>query len=256
MDLPYVKDCQVDTTQAVLYSQDVTDVHSLSEVNTTQITSNQMSINNNSVGVANLNYLLHYNMLVARAPCINDVDPVNTIVANLMETKSKYFLIRNILARILFFGKRKIGTFATAQIEAEDMIFREFQRSVKDYIRRFRGSPYYLSEIEGVTCVTARKVEGQPKIMRLVPPHTILYKRITSSYHAKFHVFGPNYIKAQLMLDGYWVPAALKRLKKLQDGCPWCRKTRSEKYKMYSQMGSLGPHRLVPHFLLQTWCQT
>ena len=125
-----------------------------------------MSINNNSVGVANLNYLLHYNMLVARAPCINDVDPVNTIVANLMETKSKYFLIRNILARILFFGKRKIGTFATAQIEAEDMIFREFQRSVKDYIRRFRGSPYYLTEIEGVTCVTARKVEGQPKFLR------------------------------------------------------------------------------------------
>ena len=65
VDLPYVKDCQVDTTQAVLYSQDVTDVHSLPEVNTKQITSNQMSINNNSVGVANLNYLLHYNMLVA-----------------------------------------------------------------------------------------------------------------------------------------------------------------------------------------------
>ena len=75
-----------------------------------------------------MNYLLHYNMLVARAPCINDVEPVNTIVANRMETKSKYFLIGNILARILFFGKRKIGTFATAQIEAEDMIFWEFQR--------------------------------------------------------------------------------------------------------------------------------
>ena len=59
------------------------------------------------------------------------------------------------------------------------MIFRQFQRSVKDYIRRFRGSPYYLTEIEGVTSVTARKVEGQPKLMRLVPPHTILYKRIT-----------------------------------------------------------------------------
>ena len=75
--------------------------------------------------------------------------------------------------------------------------------------------------------MTAKKLEGQPKLMRLVPPHTILNKRISSSYHAKFHVFGANYIKAQLMLDGYWVPAALKRLKKLQDGCPWFRKTRS-----------------------------
>ena len=107
-----------------------------------------------------------------------------------------------------------------------------------------------MTEIEGVTYVTARKVEGQPKLMRLVPPHTILYKRITSSYHAKFHVFGPNYIKAQLMLDGYWVPAALKRLKKLQDGCLWCRKTRKVRStRCILRWGVLALTDFSPHFL-------
>ena len=61
-DLPYIGDCNVDTTQAVLYTQETTNVQSLKtlpEVNTKQIVSNQMNTSGDLVGVVSLTYLLH-----------------------------------------------------------------------------------------------------------------------------------------------------------------------------------------------------
>ena len=52
MALPYVKDCHIDTSKAVLYNKDKNNVQSQPEIYTKQIVANQMNTSSNLVGVA------------------------------------------------------------------------------------------------------------------------------------------------------------------------------------------------------------
>ena len=104
-----------------------------------------------------------------------------------------------------------------------------------------------MKNVEGILCVTGRKIEGVLKTIRLVPPGFSLYKQVTSWAHKKYHYFGPNYIKAQLQLQGYWVPQAIKRLKKLQDNCAHCKRHKKQ-VVLHTEMGSVPCSRLTSSF--------
>ena len=83
--------------------------------------------------------------------------------------------------------------------------------------------------------------------MKLVPPGSSLYKQVTNWAHKKYHYFGPNYIKAQLQLQGYWVPQAVKRLKMLQDNCAHCKRHKKQ-VVLNTEMGSVPCSRLTSSF--------
>ena len=101
--------------------------------------------------------------------------------------------------------------------------------------------------MEGVFCVTGRKIGEVHSSMKLVPPGSCLYKLITNWAHNKFHFFGPNYIRTQLQILGYWIPQAMKRLKKLQDHCQYCRKKKRQ-VPLHTEMGSVPATRLTAAF--------
>ena len=98
-----------------------------------------MNTSGDLVGVVSLTYLLHYNLVVAGGPCLGETEPVNGVITGLMEKHSRYFLIQNILARVLYILPR-YTSFTTAKGEAENIIFREYQKSEKDYILHIQVS--------------------------------------------------------------------------------------------------------------------
>ena len=124
---------------------------------------------------------------------------------------------------------------------------KQYQSVAQNYLTSFKGSPYYLATVEGIICVTGQKIGGVHSAMKLVPPGSSLYKQVTNWAHRKYHYFGPNYIKAQLQLQGYWVPQALKRLKKLQDQCAHCRRHKKQ-VVLHTEMGSVPQSRLSTSF--------
>ena len=136
--------------------------------------------------------MVHYNKMKANPLHIYDPEEnVIPLISRLMKQKSRYYVIKNILARVMFFGLKQIN-FQEAQEKAEMFIFKQYQESVADYIRGFRGSKYYISYVEGVTFVTGRKIDGVPKMLKLVPPKTKLYNIITKTFHKKYHYFGAS----------------------------------------------------------------
>ena len=141
---------------------------------------------------------------------------VSSIIEHLMTRFSRWELIKNVLARIFYFGNKKLN-FQEAQKKVERTIFLQYQKAAQNYLKGFKGSPYYVETVDGIICVTGRKLGGVHSSCKLVPPGCLLYKQVTNWAHKRFHFFGPNYIKTQLQLHGYWVPQALKHLKKLQD---------------------------------------
>ena len=83
-----------------------------------------------------------------------------------------------------------------------------------------------------------------PTEYKLVPPHSILYRRLAETFHRKYHTFGsPVYIRAQLLENGYYLPQIVKRLKSLQDSCPLCRK--KIKKALHTAMGTVQKERLT-----------
>ena len=83
---------------------------------------------------------------------------------------SRWNFIKNVLARVIYFADVKLNNFQEAQAKAEKMIFIQYQNAASEYLKGFKGSPYYLKNVEGILCVTGRKIEGAPKTMKLVPP--------------------------------------------------------------------------------------
>ena len=95
-----------------------------------------------------------------------------------------------------------------------------------------------------------RKIGGVHSAMKLVPPGSSLYRQITNWAHNKYHYFGPNYIRTQLQLQGYWIPQAMKRLKKLQDQSKHCRRHKKQ-VVLHTEMGSVPQTRLCESFPFQ-----
>ena len=257
--LPYLGDCQLDISSAVLFSKDTQNIkiQKLPELNKKQVHVEGYEVKANSAhmtragalthssGTVDLNYMLYYNQMKTSLIHHSDgQENISPLISRLMAEKSRYFVIKNIVAKVLIFCKQA-SNINQAQEKAENIIFKQYQESVASYIKSFRGSKYYTSIIKGVTYVTGRKIQGRAQMMKLVPPKTDLYRRITETFHRKYHCFGPNYIRAQLQINGFYVPSAMKRLKKLQDNCAFC-KRRKKQAELYTEMGSVGKNRLTP----------
>ena len=58
------------------------------------------------------------------------------------------------------------------------------------------------------------------------------------------------YIRTQLQLQGYWVPQAMKHLKKLQDQCKHCRRHKKQ-VLLHTVMGSVPQTKLCESFPFQ-----
>ena len=113
-DLPYVGDCVLDTSSATLCSEGRTQLEELPELNRKQVYTNVSTLNiEEHVGEVKLDVLLslgqYYNQMRIN-PCINDSQPVCSIITDLMERFSRWELIKNILARIFYFGNKTLGS--------------------------------------------------------------------------------------------------------------------------------------------------
>ena len=93
--------------------------------------------------------------------------------------------------RVIYFADVKLNNFQEAQEKAEKMIFIQYQNAASEYLKGFKGSPYYLKNVEGILCVTGRKIEGVHKTMKLVPPGSSLYKQVTNWAHKSTITLGP-----------------------------------------------------------------
>ena len=88
--------------------------------------------------------------------------------------------------------------------------------------------------------------------MKLVPKNTVLYKRITHTYHCLHEYGSPNGIAAKIIRDGYYCPGLVKRLQVIQNKCGKCRRERMKVDP--PEMGALGLKRLIPSKPF-TYCQ-
>ena len=170
-------------------------------------------------------------------------------IKTLLEKKSNYFKVINVIAFMLKWPKKyRKETFTALQDRSELKIFELFQAESIDWCNTFRGNGFYtITDNNGIITVVGRKTYAAPEglKLRLVPPKNILYKRITDTYHQKFHGMqgSPVYIRAQIQRDGYYLPSLIKRLKSLQDNCALCRKIR--KKTMDIHMGTVQSKRLT-----------
>ena len=165
------------------------------------------------------------------------------VIKTLLENRSSYFKTRNTVAWILKWKNNKFDLE-----NAENIIFRLFQTEAQDYCSKFKGNGFHtIMDNEGIVKVVGRKTYAAPAGVqfKLVPPRSILYKRITDTYHQKFHGMqgSPVYIRAQIQRDGYYLPSLIKRLKSLQDQCALCRK--HKKRLTEEAMGTIQEKRLT-----------
>ena len=169
-----------------------------------------------------------------------------SIIGEIMESTSSYQTAINILARIIFWKQKvvnKSNDFHESQKKAENKIFILYQNQSKDFIKKFSGDIYHKTWIDGVCVMRSRKTPNGYLYMKLVPPKSLLYNRITKFYHRKYEA-SVQYIQTQLIKDGYYCPGAVKRLKKIQRSCPRCRRRALRVDR--PEMGMLHNKRLIP----------
>ena len=171
------------------------------------------------------------------------------VIKTLLERRSSYFKVQNSIAFMLKWRKKyKKENFLSLQEHAEVLIFQLYQGEATEYVSNFKGNGFStISDSDGIISVIGRKTYAAPSgiKLRLVPPHNLLYKRITETFHQKYHSIkaSPVFIRAQIQRAGYYVPSLLKRLKSLQDQCPLCRRYR--KKLMEVSMGTVQMKRLT-----------
>ena len=171
----------------------------------------------------------------------------DSVIHRIMTKKSNYFRARNIIARILDMKRRKcdkVDNMAQAQVDAENLIFKHYQEKKKDYCKKFQGHIYTKTEEDGLIILRGRKTPRGKTSMKLVPKNSILYQRITHTYHNMHRYDSAEAVSTQLIKDGYYVPGLVQRLQTLQKKCPACRR---RKLKIDPpEMGRLGDKRLIP----------
>ena len=179
---------------------------------------------------------------------VDEEDGVEQLVDGLLKRNSDYFRVRNVIARIINITSCNWGSSLD---KAEKIIFKTQQSMVKKYLKSFKGNEFYVKEVDGVHYVRGRNTVSGVTQLLLVPPHTLLYDRISSTFHKKTHRKG-IYVRGQLLRSGYYLPSALPRLKSLSDSCSFCRK-RVQK-TLNTEMGALGDERTGENGVFQT-CQ-
>ena len=70
---------------------------------------------------------------------------ISSIIEDLMVKYSRWEFIKNVLARVIYFADVKLNNFQEAQEKAEKTIFIQYQNAASEYLKAFKGSPYYLS---------------------------------------------------------------------------------------------------------------
>ena len=205
----------------------------LPEINKRNVKINNLNMESN----VTLNQIAFYNQYV------NSKTEDGDILDTLLGKMSNYIRYKNAVARILYWKKKKKKDFSEIQEEAENLIFRHFQSKEKDFVEKFKGDIYYKTEIDGVAVLKGRKTPRGETVMKIVPPNTLLYNRITRTYHERYEQ-SPQYIQAQMIKDGYYCPGIVNRLKKIQRNCPRCRRRLQETKP--PEMGMLHDKRLIP----------
>ena len=170
----------------------------------------------------------------------------NVQIQGVLKRKSSYFKCRNVISKILQWHPAHKGrNLNELQELSENKIFEEFQSEAETYVKNFRGSMFYTFRRNNILMLRGRDTIYGTTEYKLVPTKTLLYHRMTETYHSKFHKMAasPVYIRAQMLADGFYVPQAVQRLKALQDKCPHCRKRL--KQSLHTVMGQIGEKRLT-----------
>lgn len=171
----------------------------------------------------------------------------DSVINKIMTKQSNYFKAKNTIARILDMKRRKcdnVDNMAQAQIDAEKLIFKHYQEKKKDYVKRFQGHIYTKTEEDGLVVLRGRKTPKGKTSMKLVPKDTLLFQRITHTYHSQHKYDSAEAVSTQLIKDGYYVPGLVQRLQTLQKKCPACRRRKLKTDP--PEMGRLGDKRLIP----------
>ena len=156
-----------------------------------------------------------------------------------------HYKCRNIITRILqWHPAHKDKNLSELQELSENKIFEEFQSEANIYVESFCGSMFYTFRQDNILMLRGRDtIYGETKF-KLVPTKTLLYSRLTETYHSKYHKMAASqiYIRSQMLADGFYIPQAVQRLKTLQDKCSLCRKR--VKKSLFTVMGQVGDRRL------------
>ena len=224
---------------------EIKDDSQLPEVNMKNLKINSMNFQPDTVEIGQIVFYNNY-----MAANLHDPEAENNLFDKVIERVSRWEIYRNIVTRCLLWKYGGKKDLLDIQADAENLIFRHFQSKMKNYLSSFQGDIYYKEIVEGVTVLKGRNTPAGQTIMKIVPPKTKLYNLITKSFHMTH--MSPNHIQTQLIKAGYYCPGVVKRLKKLQRECPYCRK------KMMitkpTEMGMQREKRLIPSKPFKT-CQ-
>lgn len=241
-NLPWLQDLP-DVELTSINSQE--EVKDLPEVNKKNLRINATLIQPSSTLTLN-NIAFYPSCLQMHTNNTKDAIIQESIVNDILMKHSCYFKSKNIIARIFHWKQKSLertDNFVEAQKKAENVIFKLYQDQREDYIKSFNGGQYYKTEEGGITVLKGRRTILGDTIMKLVPPDTLLYNRISTSYHTKYEL-SPQFINTQLIKDGYYCPGIVKRLIKIQKNCGKCRR-RMQKVDP-QQMGMVHEKRLIP----------
>ena len=208
----------------------------LPEINKKSIQINSMKIN-----PITLNQIAFYDKYVNFTED-SENPATGSIIEEPLLRNANFFRAKNILARILFW-KDKQGDFSKSMVDAENKIIEHYQQQRKDYLSKFDGGSYYKTTKDGIITLMGRKTPTGQTMMKLIPTNTLLYNRISRSFHEKYEM-SPQYVQCQMIKNGFYLPAAIKRLKKIQKNCAKCR--RRIQQISPPEMGMVHNKRLVP----------
>ena len=97
---------------------------------------------------------------------------VHEMLIDMLENRSNYHITRNAFARILQLKNKE--SFEKCQEDAENKIFKVFQKEGCEYVQKFRGCGFYMYEKDKIMMVKERNTYIGPTEYKLVPPHSIL----------------------------------------------------------------------------------
>ena len=251
--IPWSKDL-VEPTTLKKIEKPTQDITALPEANMkkVQLQSNSTAVETEAATLLDLDLpqLLSFALLQEQFPNLDD-DPeeeteLDRIINDLLQKKSSYWIVRNTLAW-MFYLKEK--DFQKCQMLSEMAIFRSQQKQNKKYLKKFNGNQFTSTVIDGVYHVKGRNTVNGPTLLKVVPKNTKLYSVISRTFHRKYHR-SAVFVRAMMLQHGYYLPAALHRLKKLSKDCCLCR--RRERKSMMTLMGPLGNRRLGKRGFLDT----
>ena len=87
-----------------------------------------------------------------------------------------------------------------------------FEADISVYVKNSRGSMFYTFQQDGILMLRGRDtIHGQTKF-KLVPTKSLLFQRLTETYHSKYHKMAasPKYIRSQMLADGFYIQQAVK----------------------------------------------